>query len=392
MTYTNAEKLIKCAKGTDSADNLGKLLGCLGNPEKKLGIIKIFGGSGKSSVCTMLSAVLSAAGYKVGRLTTPLIHSVPNNIRIYEKPTSIEFFTKSADKVNKILLNIKKSDEEYSDLAFSANDLLFATALTAFADADCDYALIEVPTENISHTVFSSPIISIISTSADVNIAKSICARLDRDSKEVITAIQSREVYKLISDKCAEINTRLSMPLKNAFLFMSATVKHAEFTYGGKVFTVGCGSYYQVQNMLTVLEAVAALKRCGLKIAGTDVCSAVLSEGIPLRFEVISILPTIIIDRADTKERRNALIESLKKLDSQISVSPIVICDGDRKNISEEFFAAGYRASLNEANTKELKKSLREILPNLDESSTLIILGSSKYCEEASKHTREFLM
>lgn len=392
MTHTNAEKMIKNAPLSDSADDLAQILSVLGNPHKNMGIIKIYGDSGKSSVCTLLSAVLSAAGFKAGRLTTPFVHSASDSICVYEKPVSIDFFAKSAEKVYKAICSIKKQDVEGENFNPGMYSILFAVAFVAFFDAGCDYAVIEIPSDSLSHTFFSSSIINVICTTHSIESAQKICSRLDRNSKEVVCAMQSREIYKIISDKCAETNTRLSMPLKNSFCFMSSAIKHIEFTYRGTPYSYGCGAFYQTYNLLTVLEAAEALRRLGIKIAGTDICSAVLCEGIPLRFEIISVMPTIIIDRADTDERRKALIISLKMLDNQISSKPIVICEKESKNISEEFALSDYKATVNAFSVKELKKHLRVVLPTLDEESTLIILGSSAYCEATTKLIREILM
>ena len=389
MTHTNAEKMIKNAPATDFADDLGQILNRLGNPEKRVGIIKIYGTSGKSSVCTLLSSVLSAAGYKVGRLTTPFVRSISDSICVYEKPISKDFFTESADKVYKAVSDVKRSRADGAAFAPSAQSLLFATALSAFADLDCDYAIIEIPNDNISHTIFNSPIISVICSTGSEESAKSICARLDRNSKEVVSALQSREVYKIISDKCAEINTRLTLPIKNSFIHMRSSIKRTEFTYNGNTYLNGCGAYYQVCNMLTVIEATQALKRSGIKIAGTDICSAVLYEGIPLRFEIISIMPTIIVDRADTKERRSALIESLKKLYGHISSKPTVICCKDKAEISSDLAAMDYAADVIEIDIDNTKKYLRDLCPSLTEESTVIVIGSSDYCDQASKIIKE---
>ena len=390
MTLTNAEKMIANAAAADSTENLGALLKQIGNPEKKLGIIKVMGESGKSSVCALLSAVLSAAGYRVGRLVTPVIHSTPTSICVCERPISIDLFTDSASTVHKAVAELKKNSD--GELAFSGNDLLFATAFTAFCDAECDFAVIEIPTDNISHTTFSKPLISVITTIHEASVARDICARLDRDGGEVITAIQSREVYNVIFNKCAEINCRLTMPLKNAFHFMASTVKRMDFTYRGIAHTVACGAIYQTDNLLTVFEATDALKRCGLKILGTDICSAVLGEGIPLRFEPISVMPAIIVDRADTKSRRAALISSLKKAEGFISKNPLVICEQKKRVIREDFIAVGFELNDVEIPIQSARKDLRPILKSLNESDTVIVLGSSKYCESIAKIIKEILM
>ena len=157
MTYTNAEKMIKNAPESDFAEDLAQILTELGNPEKSIGIIKVYGDSGKSSVCTLLSSVLSAAGFNVGRLTTPFVHSVPDSICVYEKPISIDFFAKSADKVYKAICAIRKRQDENVTFAPGMHAILYAVAFAAFCDAGCDYAVIEIPNDSVSHTVFGSP-------------------------------------------------------------------------------------------------------------------------------------------------------------------------------------------------------------------------------------------
>ncbi len=390
MIYTNAEKMIQNAPDIGSPDAARQILGLLKNPEKKLKIIKVFGESGKSSVCTLLSAAISAAGYRVGRLTTPYINSVRDSLCVCERPVAIEIFTNSAEKVSKQVAALKKS-EEYADTAPSQSDLLITTALCAFAESDCDVAIIEV-TGNESYSCIDEPIISVITSTSDIRTAREICVKLDRLSGEVVTAMQSREVYKIIFDKCAEINKRLTMPLRNAFIFMSASVKRIEFTYNGTVYSVGTGAYYQIYNLLTVIEAVEALNRLGFNIPSTEICSAVLGHGIPLRFEMISVMPTIIIDRADDENRRRRLIESLKILSTFISDKPTVICESGKRRLSEEFALMSRDISATEISAKTARKELRPILSGLNDSDTLIILGSSQYCEQMAKITKDILM
>ena len=395
MNYTNAEKMINTAPRRDFADNLDKLLGRLQISDSLPKLIKVYGESGKSSVTRLVSAVLNAAGYKTGRVTFPIIHNVPNSICVYEKPLTIEAFTKAAEKVHRVTAEISKEVGEAEDggeFVPGFYELMFATALVAFCDADCDYAVIEIPNDSFSQAYLGNTVISIISATQSIEAARSICARMDRNCREIVSAMQSKEVNKLIFDKCAELNTRLTSPLKSSFLFMSSAIKRSEFTYGGQHYTNGSGAYYQTLNMLVALEATEALRRCGLKIPGTDICSAVLCEGIPLRFEIVSVTPTIIIDRADSKQRREALIETYKMLGDNLSASPTIICEDAADVIYDEFSAGSISPQVLEIKTDGMKKALRPILKGLSEQDTIIVLGSSCYCETVAKTTREILM
>lgn len=57
------------------------LLAKLGHPEKKVAYVHVGGTNGKGSVCAYLSAVLTTAGYRVGRYTSP--HLINWNERVW---------------------------------------------------------------------------------------------------------------------------------------------------------------------------------------------------------------------------------------------------------------------------------------------------------------------
>ena len=52
-------------------ERIQRLLGGLGNPQGRVPLVHVAGTNGKGSVCAYLAAVLGAAGYRVGRYTSP---------------------------------------------------------------------------------------------------------------------------------------------------------------------------------------------------------------------------------------------------------------------------------------------------------------------------------
>ncbi len=60
-----------------------RALEVLGNPQKKVRAIHVAGTNGKGAVCALLDAALTAAGYNVGRYTSP--HLVSLNERFFLK-------------------------------------------------------------------------------------------------------------------------------------------------------------------------------------------------------------------------------------------------------------------------------------------------------------------
>ncbi len=71
--------------GLESSD---RLLEVLGNPQEEVPIIHVAGSNGKGSVCAYLSSILIAAGYRVGRYTSPHLIRWNERICINNQPIS----------------------------------------------------------------------------------------------------------------------------------------------------------------------------------------------------------------------------------------------------------------------------------------------------------------
>jgi dihydrofolate synthase/folylpolyglutamate synthase len=52
-------------------ERMSRLLKQLDHPQRGIAVIHVAGTNGKGSVCAMLSQILLAAGYRVGRYTSP---------------------------------------------------------------------------------------------------------------------------------------------------------------------------------------------------------------------------------------------------------------------------------------------------------------------------------
>lgn len=71
-------------------ERIEQLLHNLGNPHHNVPIIHVAGTNGKGSVCAYLSSILTQAGYKVGRYTSPHLVDWNERICLNEQPISIE--------------------------------------------------------------------------------------------------------------------------------------------------------------------------------------------------------------------------------------------------------------------------------------------------------------
>jgi dihydrofolate synthase / folylpolyglutamate synthase len=117
-------------------ERIEKLLAALGNPHQKVPIIHVAGTNGKGSVCAYLSSILTAAGYRVGRYTSP--HLVDWMERICLNERQIE-----ADVLENLFLEI----QSHVDPNFESPtqfEVITAAAFWYFAREKVDLAVIEV--------------------------------------------------------------------------------------------------------------------------------------------------------------------------------------------------------------------------------------------------------
>ncbi|MBD1888726.1 Mur ligase family protein [Coleofasciculus sp. FACHB-SPT9] len=117
-------------------ERIQKLLADLGNPHHKVPVIHVAGTNGKGSVCAYLSAVLTEAGYRVGRYTSPHLVDWNERICLNEQPISLE-------TLENLLLQVQAAiqPDEESPTQF---EVITAAAWLYFAQAQVDVAVVEV--------------------------------------------------------------------------------------------------------------------------------------------------------------------------------------------------------------------------------------------------------
>ncbi|MBD2531151.1 bifunctional folylpolyglutamate synthase/dihydrofolate synthase [Nostoc flagelliforme FACHB-838] len=145
-------------------DRILNLLANLGNPHHQVPVIHVAGTNGKGSVCAYISSVLTEAGYRTGRYTSPHLIDWTERICLNEQPISSEELSQLLEKVQTAIL---AGDEEIpptplkkrgyvspflrGDQALSQKygnptqfEVITAAAWLYFAQQQVDVAVIEV--------------------------------------------------------------------------------------------------------------------------------------------------------------------------------------------------------------------------------------------------------
>lgn len=117
-------------------DAMRNLMAALGNPQNTYKVIHVAGTSGKSSTCHYLSAMLGAAGQKVGLSVSPHVYKVNERVQVNTQPLSEKKFCGE--------FSLFLSKVEATNIKPTYFEILVAFAFWEFAREEVDYAVIEV--------------------------------------------------------------------------------------------------------------------------------------------------------------------------------------------------------------------------------------------------------
>ncbi len=117
-------------------DRIKRLLQDLGNPHDSVPLIHVAGTNGKGSVCAYLSAILTEAGYRVGRYTSPHLVDWTERICVNDSPISEAALQEVLIQVQEAIDKAAPSPTQF--------EVITAAAWLYFAQQQVDVAVMEV--------------------------------------------------------------------------------------------------------------------------------------------------------------------------------------------------------------------------------------------------------
>lgn len=112
------------------------LLAAIGSPHTSVPIVHVAGTNGKGSVCAYLSSILSAAGYKVGRYTSPHLVEWNERICIDGEPISNDAAVNMLERIIAAIDPTQPTPTQF--------EIVTAAMWLYFAQSQVDIAVIEV--------------------------------------------------------------------------------------------------------------------------------------------------------------------------------------------------------------------------------------------------------
>lgn len=311
-----------------------KVLDLLDNPHKKIKCIHVAGTNGKGSTSSMISKILTEAGYKVGLYISPYLEEFEERIQIngqnIPKEDLCEIITEMADVVDKVAALGYEHPTEF--------EIVTSSAFLYFYRQKVDYAVIEVGLGGrLDSTNVITPVVSVI-TSISYDHMNILGDTLTEIAKEkagiikpeipVILYPQEEESEKVIEEFSKLNNSKLIKVSKDSVKLLNNEVLQKESS-------VFCGNYYQqievktqqdkyninlsllgkhqLLNCATAISCIEELSNQGAVVSKENILNALSNIKWKGRLEVMSQNPLVVIDGAHNSDGIRRLKESVEK-------------------------------------------------------------------------------
>ena len=316
MTYAEAVQFVHSRLTFGSRPGLRsirRITSLCGSPERGMRLLHVAGTNGKGSVCTMLSAMLTAAGYKTGLYTSPFVVDFRERFQVDGRMISRKAFVSLVERLKPL---VERLDGEGT--VVTEFELVTAIAFLWFREEGCDYVVLEVGLGGRfdATNVIEDPVCSIL-THIDLDhtrllgetyaaIATEKCGIVKPGCPVVSYPDQHPEAMTVIRDTAQERGCPLTVaPLLPA----TCGPDGSDAIWNNIPLRIGLIGEHQVKNAATALAVAEQLK-----LPTEAIRSGLASAFIPARQEILCRHPLVMLDGAHNPDGIAALAENLRRL------------------------------------------------------------------------------
>ena len=314
---------------TPSLDRIREVCDLLGSPQAAAPVVHVAGTNGKTSTARMIDALLTEAGLRTGRFTSPHLHSVRERIAFDGVPIDAERFVATYDDVAPFLDLV----DSHHGVRLSFFEVLTAMAYAAFADAPVDVAVVETGMGGTwDATNLADAAVAVITPIA-IDHVRFLGSTVEQIAGEKAGIIKAGSYGVLAQQpvEAAEVLLRRSVEVGSivAREGLEFGVVNRVLAVGGQVVSIRglAGEYdevflplagqHQAHNAAVALAAVEAFLGGGHAERGPldiDIVRAAFARVTsPGRLEVARRSPTVLLDAAHNPAGARATAEAVQE-------------------------------------------------------------------------------
>jgi len=316
-------------------DRMIDLLARLGDPQRELSIVHIAGTKGKGSTAALLSAMLTAAGYRVGLFSSPHLDRIEERLAIDSVPCETKTLVALIDQLRPIVatMDAEARSRGQGEIGPTYFELTTALALMHFSTSQVDATILEVGLGGrLDSTNVCTPVCcAITSISFDHmrqlgNTLAAIAgekAGIIKHQIPVISGVTDEEPRDVIRRIAAERDAPLHELDRdfrvdyrpggdedpNSLGRINFSSHHREASLENA--ELGLLGAHQARNAAVALACVQQLQQQGWNIPDAAILQGLRDARCRARIEVVSRRPTIIVDAAHNVASVEALLAVL---------------------------------------------------------------------------------
>ncbi|MGB3309779.1 MAG: folylpolyglutamate synthase/dihydrofolate synthase family protein [Nodosilinea sp.] len=270
-------------------ERIQRLLGALGNPQVRVPLVHVAGTNGKGSVCAYLAAVLQAAGYRVGRYTSPHLVSWRERITVNNAPIQAQDLIQRLHQVVAAIDPAQPSPTQF--------EVFTAAAWLHFAEAEVDLAVMEVGLGGRldATNVVDAPLVSVITslsrehwqrlgpTLADIAREK---AGVLKSGRPAVIGPLPAEAAAVVKARIAELNCPVVWPTP------AIPIEHGKACYGSGdnaiAYPLALLGQHQLVNSAVAIAALHSLRDQGWQIANEAIVEGMAKARWPGRLQWVT--------------------------------------------------------------------------------------------------------
>lgn len=316
-----------------------RLMEKLGHPEQGIAAIHIAGTNGKGSVAALCESVLRAAGYAVGRYTSPHLLRVNERFLVRGIPATDAMLQRAADEVDRVVHACETAGDEVTYFEY-----LTALAFVLYRNEQIKLVVLETGLGGrLDATNVCLPLVSVITrigldhcdwlgdTLAKIAAEKAgiikpgrpvVVAPMPEEAQTVIAAVAARQAATLID---ATESVSVSVRARD---WEGQTLRIATQEETFKPIRLPLVGAYQVENVCTALAALTCVAQQGLAIPEEAYHLGLSTVCWPGRFQVVRRDPLLIVDGAHNPDGATALREALHALNKGKSAHKVALIAG----------------------------------------------------------------
>ena len=342
LSFADFERTSKTRREAEqfALTRITSLLRRLDRPQDGRTTVHVAGSKGKGSSAALIESICRAAGLRTGLFTSPDLHSKAERIRIDGEPLSESAFADLAERLRPVI------DEELAEDPgrLSMFEILTAMGFVAFRDAEVDVQIVEVGLGGRLDTtnVFGEKAVGVITALSreHTDVLGDSMEKIAAEKAGILTAgtrvsvmgpQRSEPAAKIVREHAADVPLPL-VDVASAYRWEPAGTESlrredapdslgqwfrlqrldvAGNAVDAGLFLLGLLGSHQIENAVTAIAVVDALRDQGVRIGDAAVHTGLASVIWPARMEIVGREPWWLIDCAHNEESVERVLESL---------------------------------------------------------------------------------